>query len=111
MRVRVITVGNSVMGLYNLVYMCYTRYMTSSEHQSVSEMDQLVMEVQVLADLYVRCLDDNPSADVETTRQREHLEDLHQALARYFLAHNQAVRNLGKYYSGRYGVPTDGGDF
>lgn len=102
-----ITVGNSVMGLYNLVHVVYHRYMADDQHISYLSMDDLVMRSQELADMYVQAFDTNPGARVDSPTDRDTVEQVFQALARFVLASDLALRFVASYAAGDYDV-TDG---
>jgi len=79
----------------------YSRQMEISRPASgVDLLDDLVQRSQELADLYVRCVDENPGARVDKPHDAGQVEGLFQALARFYLVERLAVDAVAAYVSG-----------
>lgn len=71
-------------------------------------LDELVRRSQELADLHMRCVDQNPGARVDKPHDAAQVENLLQALARFYLAKGDAIATVAAYVSGIFDAELDG---
>jgi len=69
---------------------------------TVDLLDDLVRKSQELADLYMRAIDENPAAMVDKPHDANQVDNLLQALAKFYLAQRFAVSAVAAYAAGKY---------